>query len=274
MAARIMVVDDEPLVCRLLSYQLGGAGYDVITFQNGLEALSRLETLQPDLILLDVMMPEISGWELCRQIRNASSVPVIMLTAKQSDNDVVTGLNSGADDYIGKPFSLPQLLARVEAVLRRVRPVTPRRRSTIPNVPAVPLPAAAAPVPLPGDSPAPAAAIVQAVPPVSRPPALLRLGPMLAAARKARGLSLHDVERACSLRWEYLQALEREHFDYVPRSELRHVLRAYCAFLDVDLRPFARPRPTPRRRPFITTFALSAMVVFAVMVVVIGIYVF
>ena len=127
MATRIMVVDDEPAIGKLLLYQLSGFGYQVSYVQDGLSALQRLTAERPDLVLLDVMMPHISGWEMCRQIRAYSSVPVIMLTAKSADPDVVTGLQAGADDYITKPFSMIQLHARIEAVLRRAAPVSQSR---------------------------------------------------------------------------------------------------------------------------------------------------
>src|SRR4051794_27239105 len=107
MTTKIMVVEDDTLIMQLLRYQLGGAGYDVIPVPNGRRALELLLLYQPDLILLDVMMPEISGWDVCRQIRACSAVPIIMLTAKGADDDVVAGLNAGADDYVTKPFSLP-----------------------------------------------------------------------------------------------------------------------------------------------------------------------
>ncbi len=115
MATRIMVVDDEPAIGKLLLYQLGGFGYQVSYIQDGVQALQRLLAERPDLVLLDVMMPRISGWEVCRQIRAYSSVPVILLTAKSADPDVVTGLDAGADDYVTKPFSMAQLHARIEA---------------------------------------------------------------------------------------------------------------------------------------------------------------
>ncbi|NJN67421.1 MAG: response regulator transcription factor [Chloroflexaceae bacterium] len=133
MMTRIMVVDDDPLIRQLLMYQLGGAGYEVCVAQNGQDALQRLLLEHPDLVLLDVVMPDMSGWHVCRAIRAWSTVPIIMLTAKSAESDIISGLESGADDYISKPFSLPQLLARVEAVLRRT---TPNRR------PARPMPGA------------------------------------------------------------------------------------------------------------------------------------
>src|SRR6185436_16875056 len=127
MSTRIMVVDDEPAIGKLLFYQLSGFGYQVSYIQDGLSALQRLTAERPDLVLLDVMMPQISGWEICREIRAYSTVPVIMLTAKSGDPDIVTGLEAGADDYITKPFSMAQLHARIEAVLRRASPVSQSR---------------------------------------------------------------------------------------------------------------------------------------------------
>jgi DNA-binding response OmpR family regulator len=127
MATRIMVVDDEPAIGKLLLYQLSGFGYQVSYIQDGLSALQRLTAERPDLVLLDVMMPHVSGWEICREIRACSSVPVIMLTAKSADPDIVTGLQAGADDYITKPFSMAQLHARIEAVLRRTAPAAQGR---------------------------------------------------------------------------------------------------------------------------------------------------
>src|SRR5215213_311852 len=146
MATRIMVVDDEPAIGKLLLYQLSGFGYQVSYFQDGLSALQRLTAERPDLVLLDVMMPHISGWEICRQIRAYSTVPVIMLTGKSADPDIVTGLEAGADDYITKPFSMAQLHARIEAVLRRAAPVSQSRLPARPAVRAdtaqsIPLPA-------------------------------------------------------------------------------------------------------------------------------------
>src|SRR5215216_5090794 len=120
MATRIMVVDDEPAIGKLITYQLTSCGYHVSYIQDGLLALHKVLAERPDLVLLDVMMPLISGWELCRQIRASSSIPIIMLTAKSADPDIVNGLRSGADDYVTKPFSMVQLQARIEAVLRRM----------------------------------------------------------------------------------------------------------------------------------------------------------
>ncbi|MFO7169659.1 MAG: response regulator, partial [Chloroflexota bacterium] len=129
---KIMIVDDEAAIGRLLTYQLQGFGYEVCYVQDGLQALERVLLEQPDLILLDVMMPLVSGWDVCRQIRQSSNVPIIMLTGKNADADVVTGLQSGADDYVTKPFSVAQLHARIEAVLRRAERVPVARAQASP----------------------------------------------------------------------------------------------------------------------------------------------
>lgn len=118
---RILVVDDEPLYLRLLHINLVTEGYEVITATNGIDALEAVSTHSPDLILLDVMMPKLDGMATCERIRQFSSVPVIMLTARGEEQDRVNGLNVGADDYIVKPFSATELLARVRAVLRRTQ---------------------------------------------------------------------------------------------------------------------------------------------------------
>jgi len=117
----ILVVDDEPLYIRLLEINLKIEGYEVITATNGLEALEIVSNQSPDLILLDVMMPKLDGVTTCERIRQFSNVPVIMVTAKGEEQERVKGLNVGADDYIVKPFSATELLARVRAVLRRAQ---------------------------------------------------------------------------------------------------------------------------------------------------------
>ena len=117
----ILVVDDEPLYIRLLEINLKIEGYEVITATNGLEALDMVSTQSPDLILLDVMMPKLDGITTCERIRQFSNIPVIMVTARGEEQERVKGLNVGADDYIVKPFSATELLARVRAVLRRAQ---------------------------------------------------------------------------------------------------------------------------------------------------------
>jgi len=119
MSTSILVVDDEPRYVRLMEANLHAEGYDVLTAYNGQEAVQVVNDQRPDLVLLDVMMPDISGFESCERIREFSNVPIIMVTAKGEERDRVKGLDVGADDYIVKPFSATELLARVRAVLRR-----------------------------------------------------------------------------------------------------------------------------------------------------------
>lgn len=115
----ILVVEDEASLREPLEYLLQREGYEVVGVDNGQDALLRVDSLKPDLILLDVMLPGMSGTEVCREVRARSSVPIIMLTAKDSEVDIVVGLELGADDYITKPYSSRELLARIRAVLRR-----------------------------------------------------------------------------------------------------------------------------------------------------------
>jgi DNA-binding response OmpR family regulator len=121
MATRILIVDDEPLYIRLLQINLLTEGYEVVTANNGEDALEAVSAKAPDLVILDVMMPRLDGITTCERIRQFSSIPIIMLTAKGEEQDRVQGLNVGADDYIVKPFSATELLARVRAVLRRTQ---------------------------------------------------------------------------------------------------------------------------------------------------------
>src|SRR5213594_3579280 len=121
--ARILIVDDEPEIVRGLEDNLRFEGYQTASAANGEEALALAQSAAPDLILLDVMMPRMSGWDVCRALREKGvEVPVIMLTARGAEVDRVLGLELGADDYVTKPFSLRELLARVRAVLRRPGP--------------------------------------------------------------------------------------------------------------------------------------------------------
>lgn len=119
MTETVLTVDDEPRFVRLIEANLLSAGYKVLTANNGPSALELIVSKQPNLILLDVMMPEMDGFEVLDRIREFSNVPVIMLTAKGEEADRVEGLNRGADDYVVKPFSANELLARVRAVIRR-----------------------------------------------------------------------------------------------------------------------------------------------------------
>jgi len=117
---RILVVDDEPAVLNLLVYNLGKAHYQVEKAVNGRQALEIAGRVDPDLILLDLMLPEIDGLDVCRELRRTSKVPIIMITARGEEIDRVVGLELGADDYVVKPFSVRELMARIKAVLRRV----------------------------------------------------------------------------------------------------------------------------------------------------------
>jgi DNA-binding response OmpR family regulator len=122
MNARILVVDDEPSVTDLLAYNLRKAHYDVVIATDGSQAMQLAQESDPDLILLDLMLPEIDGLDVCRELRKTSRVPIIMITARGEEIDRVVGLELGADDYVSKPFSVRELLARIKAVLRRAQP--------------------------------------------------------------------------------------------------------------------------------------------------------
>ena len=115
----ILVVDDEPRYVRLITLSPRASGYRVITASDGETAVARTENEQPALVILDVVLPDIDGYEVCRRIREFSAVPIIMLTAKAEIAHKVAGLGSGADDYGTKPFSADELLARVQSALRR-----------------------------------------------------------------------------------------------------------------------------------------------------------
>lgn len=117
--ARILVVDDEKAICKGLRYNLENEGYEVDTGGNGREAVELAKAHDYDLILLDLMMPELDGLEACMQIRAFSMVPIIMLTAKGEDTDMLLGFEYGADDYITKPFKILEVKARIKAILRR-----------------------------------------------------------------------------------------------------------------------------------------------------------
>ncbi len=116
---RILLVEDEPGLAESVRYALGSEGFDVIVADTGVSGLESARANQPDLILLDLMLPGMSGLDVCRQIRSSSDVPIIMLTAKDAESDKVAGLELGADDYMTKPFSMRELVARVRAQLRR-----------------------------------------------------------------------------------------------------------------------------------------------------------
>ena len=121
MTHHILVVDDEPAVTDLLAYNLRKAHYEVLVAADGRQALQMALEASPDLILLDLMLPEVDGLDVCRELRKTSDVPIIMITALGGDTDRVVGLELGAGDYVSKPFSVRELMARIKAVLRRAQ---------------------------------------------------------------------------------------------------------------------------------------------------------
>ena len=119
---RILVVDDEARIINFLRSKLKASGYEVLTASNGLEGLEQAQAQEPDMIILDILMPKMNGLEMLKELRSFSAVPVIILTAKGADADRIKGLQLGADDYLPKPFNPDELVARVEAVRRRLQP--------------------------------------------------------------------------------------------------------------------------------------------------------
>jgi two-component system KDP operon response regulator KdpE len=121
-STRALVVEDDPNIVDLIRSNLSVRGFDTVVSVDGIRALQLLETESPDIVLLDLMLPDVDGFELCRQIRERSSVAIIVVSARGGERDKVTALNMGADDYMTKPFSIEELLARITATLRRTRP--------------------------------------------------------------------------------------------------------------------------------------------------------
>ena len=125
---KILVVDDEALLVKGIRFNLQNEGYDVITGSNGLEAVKLVQEQKPDLVVLDVMMPEMDGLTACSKIREFSDIPIIMLTAKTDDMDKLIGFDHGVDDYLTKPFNILELKARIRALLRRSRAAAPQEQ--------------------------------------------------------------------------------------------------------------------------------------------------
>lgn len=119
MNARLLVVEDEEAIADSVQYALRGEGFDADVVDTGEAALDRLASDSYDVVILDLMLPGISGIEVCRRVRSTSAVPILMLTARTAELDVVLGLEAGADDYVQKPFSIPELVSRVRAIVRR-----------------------------------------------------------------------------------------------------------------------------------------------------------
>ena len=130
---RALVVEDDPNIVNLIRSNLAVRGFDTVVSLDGLRALNLLETEDPDIVLLDLMLPEVDGFELCQLIREQSAVAIIVISARGGERDKVTALNMGADDYLTKPFSIEELLARITATLRRTRPAeaAPRAAPTL-----------------------------------------------------------------------------------------------------------------------------------------------
>jgi DNA-binding response OmpR family regulator len=126
----VLIVDDEPGIIRLISMYLEREGFQTAGARTGGEALDLIQRNPPSLVVLDIMLPDIDGWEVCREIRKVSDVPIIMLTAREGDEDKIVGLEIGADDYVTKPFVPRELVARVKAILRRVRTTVPQDQAS------------------------------------------------------------------------------------------------------------------------------------------------
>ncbi len=128
---KILVVDDDKNICELLRMYLEKEGFTVVMAHTGVDAVNTFETANPDLVLLDIMLPQLDGWQVCREIRKTSEKPIIMLTAKDETFDKVLGLELGADDYVTKPFDTKEIVARIKAVLRRTSPAQPQEEKVI-----------------------------------------------------------------------------------------------------------------------------------------------
>ncbi|RLC82519.1 MAG: DNA-binding response regulator [Chloroflexi bacterium] len=122
---KILIIDDDPELLKLLKKGLERRNFSLITAQNGPEGLRLLYEHKPSLVILDIMMPKMDGWEVCRRIREMTNAPIIILTAKAREEDIIYGLDLGADDYVTKPFSISELVARIEAILRRMEETNP-----------------------------------------------------------------------------------------------------------------------------------------------------
>jgi two-component system KDP operon response regulator KdpE len=130
-AEKILAVDDDPFLLQLIERSLSKENYQVTVASNGQDGLRLLSEIKPHLVILDIMMPSLDGWEVCNRIRKASTVPIIMLTALGTQEDIVRGLRAGADDYMVKPFHPDELTARVSAILRRVSMPPPLQKAPL-----------------------------------------------------------------------------------------------------------------------------------------------
>lgn len=134
-SGKIMIVDDDRNICELLRLYIEKEGFETAIANDGKAAVQMFDSVNPDLMLLDIMLPELDGWQVCREIRKISTIPIIMLTAKDETFDKVLGLELGADDYMTKPFDPKELIARIKAVIRRTQSVVaPEREIAFPNL--------------------------------------------------------------------------------------------------------------------------------------------
>jgi two-component system KDP operon response regulator KdpE len=131
MAETILIIEDDPLQADVVQLLLRQDGFEPILAHDGPDGLRKLYETQPDLVILDLMLPQMDGWEVCRRIRELSTVPIVIMTSRRSDEEKIKGLRIGADDYIVKPFNPQELAARVQAVLRRTRMPPPSKSSVI-----------------------------------------------------------------------------------------------------------------------------------------------
>jgi DNA-binding response OmpR family regulator len=130
MPETILIIEDDPLQADVVRSLLENNGFEVVLAGDGAEGLRKLYDAQPDLVILDLVLPQMDGWAVCRRIREMSTVPIIIMTSRRSDEEKIKGLRLGADDYVVKPFNLQELVARVSSVLRRTR-LPPPSKSTV-----------------------------------------------------------------------------------------------------------------------------------------------
>ena len=238
---RALVVEDDPNIVDLIRSNLAVRGFDTVVSTDGVRALQLLETEEPDIVLLDLMLPEVDGFELCRQIRERSSVGIIVVSARGGERDKVTALNMGADDYMTKPFSIEELLARITATLRRTRPAALDR--------------AGPPVVTAGDIEIDLASqqVTRRGEPVHLTPTEFALLRELATNRGKLLTHAHLLRRV----WGPGYETETEY--------VRVYVRRLRAKLEADGEPPADPHPAPGRlplRPRMTRTALAAFTVF------------
>ena len=265
---RVLLIEDEPTTAKSIELMLGTEGFNVYTTDLGEEGLDLGKLYDYDIICLDLNLPDMHGYDVLKKLRTAKiGTPVLILSGIGEMDSKVRALGFGADDYVTKPFRMAQLHARIEAVLRRAAPVSQSRLAARQAVRAdmaqgIQMPAQQART-LEIDR-----ADAQARISTARP---FRLGQHIHEARLSQGLALHQVERTCKIRWEFLQAIEHENWDYVPREELRRALRVYTNYLGIDLACLiGHPKKKRAQAPFPLPFAATLALVMVLLVV--GIY--